>query len=294
MNTVDMHIHSEFSADGELPVAEILSLAQIKGLNTVAITDHNSVKGIEAAVHYGEQANVAVIPGIEIDCEYRSVHLHLLGYFIDWKKKEFSDLEQNVHAQELSAFPEMIKKLRAAGIEADVDEVLSFSAGKNPCGELIAEVLLCKENAGENPKLRPYLPGGERSEMPYLNFYRDFFAQGRVAHVPLQYMQLKQAVELVKSSKGIPVIAHPGENLRSNMDMLDELIREGVMGIEVFSSYHTPAQAGFFYEIAKRKELYISCGSDFHGKNKPGISIGDCDCACEISPMGWLANRKRS
>ena len=290
MNSVDLHIHSEHSADGELSVQKILSAAKIRGLSAVAITDHNSVKGISAAVRFGRQLNVAVIPGIEIDCVYQSQPLHLLGYFIDWERKEFCELEQNIHAQEMAAFPKMIKSLQTAGIEVDMDEVLSFSAGKIPCGELIGEVLLRKDSAKENPGLRPYLSGGARNDMPYLNFYRDFFAHGQVAHVPMQYMTLKQAVELVINSKGIPVLAHPGENLKNNMDMLDGILREGVMGIEVFSSYHTPGQVDFFYKKAVDRNLYISCGSDFHGKNKPAISIGDCNCPYEFSPMEWLEN----
>lgn len=290
MNTVDLHIHSEHSADGEFSVRKILTAAKMKGLSAIAITDHNSVKGINAAIHYGRQLNVGVIPGIEIDCMYQSLPLHLLGYFVEWERKEYHDLEQNIHAQEMAAFPKMISNLRSAGIEADMDEILSFSAGKRPCGELIGEVLLRNENAKENPKLRPYLSGGARSDMPYLNFYRDFFAQGRVAHVPMQYMTLKQAVELIINSKGIPIIAHPGDNLKNNLDVLDDIIHEGILGIEVFSSYHTPGQVDYFYNKAVNENLCISCGSDFHGKNKPTISIGDCNCPDAFSPMEWLEN----
>lgn len=285
MNKIDLHIHSNHSADGELTVQEILAISKRQGLNTIAITDHNSVQGIESAIHYGNQLNIEVIPGIEIDCVYHSVNLHLLGYFIDWKRKGYLDLEQYVHAQEMAAFPKMISKLRAEGIAADEDEILKKAAGKIPCGELIGEVVLHKENAKENPRLRPYLAGGERSDMPYLNFYRDFFAQGKVAHVPLQYLQLKEAIELVKNSNGIPIIAHPGDNLKNNMDMLDDIIREGVMGVEVFSNYHTLGQIEFLYKKAVAEDLLITCGSDFHGKNKPGIMIGACNCQFEIEPL---------
>ena len=285
MNKIDLHIHSNHSADGELAVQEILDISKRQGLNTIAITDHNSVKGIETAIHYGNQLNVEVIPSIEIDCSYHSVNLHLLGYFIDWKRKEFIDLEQNLYNQEMAAFPKMIRKLRAVGIVVDEDEILKEAAGKVPCGELIGEVLLHKDNAKENPMLRPYLEGGERSDMPYLNFYRDFFAQGKIAHVPLQYLQLKEAIELVKNSNGIPIIAHPGDNLKDKMDLLDDIIREGVMGIEVFSNYHTPGQIEFFYKKAAEESLFITCGSDFHGKNKPGITIGACNCQFEIEPL---------
>lgn len=292
MNKIDLHIHSEHSADGELTVQEILNISKKDGLSTIAITDHNSVKGINSAIHYGNQLHIEVIPGIEIDCIYHSINLHLLGYFIDWKRKEFADLEQYIHEQEMMVFPKMISKLRVAGIMADEDEILKQAAGKIPCGELIGEVLLHNENAKENPRLIPYLDGGKRSDMPYLNFYRDFFAQGKVAHVPLQYFQLKEMIDLVKSCNGIPIIAHPGDNLKSNMVLLDNIIGEGVMGIEVFSNYHTPDQVDFFYEKAVAENLLITCGSDFHGKNKPGIRIGDCNFPSEIAPLKMEWSRK--
>lgn len=285
MNTMDLHIHSNHSADGELTVQEIVAISKKLGLTTIAITDHNCVTGIEAAIDCGKQLNIEVIPGIEIDCVYRSVNLHLLGYYIDWEDKAFVELTQYLHEQEMAAFPQMIKNLEDVGIKADADEIVKHAAGKVPCGELIAEVLLGKDNAKENPKLRPYLAGGERSNMPYLNFYRDFFAQGKAAYVPIRYMQLQEAIELVKKSHGIPVIAHPGDNLKNNLGMIDEIIHEGILGIEVFSNYHTPEQIQYFNDKAKVNKLQITCGSDFHGKNKPGISIGACHCHIELEQL---------
>lgn len=285
MKNIDLHIHSEHSADGELTVQEILTISKQQGLDTISITDHNSVKGIAAALRYGKELNVTVIPGIEIDCVYQGVNLHLLGYFIDWQRKAFADLEEYIYTQEMTAFPNMISKLGAAGIVANEAEILQYAAGKIPCGELIGEVVLNKEKAQENPLLTPYLAGGSRSNMPYLNFYRDFFAQGRVAHVPMQYFPLQEMIELVKNNNGIPIIAHPGDNLKNNMNLLADIIKEGVMGIEVFSNYHTPAQTEFFYEQAKAQQLLITRGSDFHGKNKPGITIGGCRCPAEFEPL---------
>lgn len=291
MKNMDLHIHSEYSADGEFTVQEIVRISKEQGLDTISITDHNSVKGITAALDYGKELNVTVIPGIEIDCVYQGVNLHLLGYHIDWQGKDFANLEEYIHTQEMAAFPKMISKLAAAGILANEEEILHYAAGKIPCGELIGEVVLNKENARENPLLTPYLAGGARSNMPYLNFYRDFFAQGKIAHVPLQYFQLQEMIELVKHHNGIPIIAHPGDNLKTKMNLLAGIIKEGVMGIEVFSNYHTPAQTEFLYEQAKTQRLLITRGSDFHGKNKPGITIGGCSCPTAFEPLALTLYR---
>ncbi|PKM49442.1 MAG: phosphatase [Firmicutes bacterium HGW-Firmicutes-7] len=274
MKITDLHIHSNYSADGEWTVCDIIDMCNKQGVKTIAITDHNCVKGIDEAMCYGKKFNIDVIPGIEIDCTYKDINLHLLGYHIDYTLNEFNALEKDIYIQEKDAALKKIAYLEKIGIGVDVEEVLKKANGKIVTGELLGEIILNKENSFENELLRPYLKGGYRSDMPYLNFYRDFFSLGKAAYVPIQYLQLKDAIELVKKSGGIPVIAHPGDNLKNNMDLIDEIIGEGVEGIEVYSNYHTADQIMFLNEKAKKNDLLITGGSDFHGKNKPGIQIG--------------------
>lgn len=274
MNSIDLHIHSNYSADGERTVFDIIDICNKQGLKTIAITDHNCIKGIQEAICYSKQFNINVIPGIEIDCTYKDINLHLLGYHIDYTLDVFNRLETDIYFQERRAAFKKINNLEKVGILLDVEEVLRKANGKIVTGELLGEIILNKENSFENELLRPYLKGGHRSDMPYLNFYRDFFSQGKVAYVPIQYLQLKDVIELVKKSGGIPVIAHPGDNLKNNMNLIDEIIGEGVEGIEVYSNYHTTDQIEYFYEKAKKNSLLMTGGSDFHGKNKPEIQLG--------------------
>lgn len=278
MNKIDLHIHSYYSDDGELSIRRILDTAKNLEMQVISITDHNCVKGNQEAIQYGKQLNIKVIPGIEIDCTYQSIDLHLLGYYINPNQKEYGELERDIYQQEQEAFFLKIDKLRNLGITVDTEMVLEKADGKIVSGELIGEVVLQQENNKNNPSLMPYRKGGKRGDMPYLNFYRDFFAQGKAAYIPLRYLPLAEAIDLVKRSNGIPVIAHPGDNLRKNLDMIDAIVKEGVMGIEVFSNYHTPSQVTFFRRKALSNKLVITCGSDFHGKNKPNIQIGMCCC----------------
>lgn len=285
MRKLDLHIHSWHSSDGELAVAEIIDIAKAKGLNTIAVTDHNCARGVPEALSYGNQTGVNVIPGIELDCVYQDVNLHLLGYHIDWKLQEFETLACDMEAQELRVLPRMVHNLRLIGIVDSEDEVLRQAEGKPPSAEMIAEILLHQPAAYSNPQLRPYLPGGQRSDKPYLNFYRDFLAPRKSAHVPQEYMRLEEAVSLVRHSGGVAVLAHPGDNLRTRLELLDDIIRVGVDGLEVFSNYHTDEQIAFFHRKAKEKNVLITCGSDFHGKNKPGIHIGDSRCPQEVDGL---------
>lgn len=110
--------------------------------------------------------------------------------------------------------------------------------------------------------------------MPYVNFYWDYFSQGKPAYIHIDFISLSEALSLIKDSGGITIIAHPGNNLKYNLNIIDELIDLGIDGIEVFSSYHNKDDINFFYNKCIINNLLISCGSDFHGKNKPKIDIG--------------------
>ena len=275
---VDLHIHSNNSSDAEFSVAEIMTQARALGIKTLAITDHNSVKGVAGAIKLGSTAGIRVIPGIEIDCAHEGVNLHLLGYNIDWNAPEFAELERKLFAKGAATLEPMIANMRALGVNVGIGEVLAAANGQIPCAEHIAEVVLHKSEAADCEILRPYLSGGERSDMPYINFYWDYFSQGKPAYVPVEFMKLTDAVKLVKATGGIPVIAHPGANLKDNPEFIDKIIAAGIEGVEIFNNYHTPEQQEYFAGKARQNNLLMTAGSDFHGKNKPKIQLGKYLC----------------
>jgi 3',5'-nucleoside bisphosphate phosphatase len=274
LERADLHMHSWYSLDGELSVKDLLARCQQHKLNTLSLTDHNSVKGVGEAVELAFAAGINVIPGIEIDCIYNGIDLHILGYDIKWNSKDFTSLEEDVHRRIMDAFPEMVRLLQKSGITVDADEVIALAGGKPPCAEQIAEALVTNPAYHSNSLLKPYLPGGSRSDMPYINFYLDYFAQGRTAYVKIDYMPYSQAIELIKSHDGIPIVAHPGVNLRNHESVISELLDHGAMGLEAFNNYHDYDQIEYFAGIANQRHLLLTCGSDFHGKNKPLIEPG--------------------
>jgi predicted metal-dependent phosphoesterase TrpH len=244
------------------------------GIVTLSITDHNSVSATEEALSLCSESGIEYIPGIEIDCAYDGTDLHLLGYHIDWKSKVFDSLEAVIEKRILDAIPQMIANLAKEGIEIDIDQVFEKSEGKPPSAELFAEVLLGNKDSLSNDKLAPYMEGGDRSDMPYINFYLDFFAQGKPAYVKIEKMSFHDAIKLVLSHGGIPIIAHPGMNFKGKEEKVLELFDLGAKGWEVFNNYHDPNQMQYFAGIAVEKAAFMTCGSDFHGKNKPLIDIG--------------------
>ncbi len=276
MNKVDLHMHSCFSDDGELSPEEIVSIAIEKGMDVISITDHNSVKGVQRALDYSKDKKIKVIPGIEIDCTYNDINLHLLGYNIDFTNECFNRLEEDILNQEKASAIQKIQKIKeVTNLELDTDEVLKRSNNGIVTGELIAEVLLENLQNRKSPILKPYVEGGDRYDMPFVNFYWDYFSKGKAAYVPIEFISLKEAIDMIKRTGGIPVIAHPGNNLKDNLEIIDDLIDEGILGIEVYSSYHTDEQIDYFFNKAINSNLLITCGTDFHGKNKPNIFIGE-------------------
>ena len=271
----DLHIHSIHSNDGEYSIPDIITKCIENGVETFSITDHNNVGGAREAMQLSADIEeVEFIPGIEIDSNYRGTDLHLLGYQVDLRSGDFDALMKKVRQRHMDAIPQMISKLEQLGIVIDGDELMKKSGGEPPTGELFAELLLQKPDQHSNPSLLPYLPGGERSDMPLINFYLDFFAQGKPAYVKIDHLDFKDALDLVRSNGGIPIVAHPGLNLKDREELVNELIDAGAAGLEVFNNYHNNKQVSYFAELTIGRGALMTCGSDFHGKNKPLISVG--------------------
>lgn len=274
MNKADLHIHSHYSNDGELSIAELVKKSRENDLKILSITDHNKVGGIREALELCNQSGIRFIPGIEIDCNYKGTDMHLLAYQMDWLSQEIIDLEAKTEQVIMEALPLMIRNLADAGIEIDGEELMEKSMGKLPAPELFAEVLMGNPDYHHNPLLQPYLPGGERSDMPYINFYLDYFAQGKPAYVKLEMMDFSVALKLVKRNGGIPVVAHPGLNFKGKEEQMEELLDLGAEGLEVFNNYHTKNQMAYFASLSQSRGNLMTAGSDFHGKTKPLIELG--------------------
>ena len=159
------------------------------------------IHSVGEAARLARERGIGFVPGIEIDCNYRGTDLHLLGYGIDWESADFARLEEEVAAKVTASFGGMVDNLLKLGFSVDADAVLAAAGGGLPTGELIAEVML-SDAKYHTPPLRPYMEGGARSDMPYINFYLDYFAQGRPAFVPVEYMDYRDALKLVRDNGG--------------------------------------------------------------------------------------------
>lgn len=271
---IDLHMHSLYSDDGEFFPEYMIELGEKEGLEVMALTDHDSVKGVDEMIKYGKERGIKVISGVEIDCVYKGINLHMLGYGIDYKRKEFFEIEEEIFQKEMAIAKIKIKKLKDnTDLIIDEEKIFEIAGGKIVTGEIIGEVVLGEKKNRDNPLLKEYFNNRAKSDMPFVHFYWDFFSQGKIAYVPIEFRPMTEIIKLIKESGGVAVLAHPGNNFKNNLEIVDNIIEEGIDGIEVFSTYHSPEEIEYFYNRAEKNNLLMTFGSDFHGKNKPHIRL---------------------
>ncbi|AZO95386.1 PHP domain-containing protein [Halocella sp. SP3-1] len=273
---IDLHMHSIYSSDGEFHPCKLLEIAKENNLTAVALTDHNTVAGISEAIAAGKHLGIEVVPGIEIDSQFRKYSIHILGYYFDINDDKLNNLLTELNSLYYGLAQKRVTKLTELGFDIDYQQVLDYAVDL-PVGVVIAEALLKNKKNFNHPLLKPYLTG-EKSKQPYFNFHLDFFSRGKAAYVHFKSISSKQVIKLIKGLGGIPVLAHPGYSFNyqneNDLTALKELIAEGLVGIEAYSSYHKQNEINEFEQIGKDNSLIITAGSDFHGKLKPEISMG--------------------
>lgn len=275
MKKFDLHMHSSYSKDGELTPYELIQNAKKQNLELVALCDHDCIKGVKEMMEEGQKEGIHVVPGIECSTLFEDNECHLLGYNIDLTSDYFKGLQEKVGSLSENAFHERVVKLeKKYPIKIDEEQVKKDANGKNPW------FIMCKR-IFENPEyqniedFKDYIPGGKRDEPAPVNFYWDKCQPGSDLYVRVEYPSFEESVKKIHEAGGIAVIAHPFKTFYEREDLLVKAIQAGIDGIEVYSNYHEDFHNEYYERMAKKYNLLITCGSDFHGKNKPKIVMGE-------------------
>lgn len=293
----DLHMHSGYSEDGEFTPYELIQQCAEKNIRMMSITDHNCAKANAEAAEAARKKDIIYIPGIEIDCTFRDTNLHMLGYGIDYLSNDFEMIEKNIDSQNFDASLDKLAATQELGFY-HITENDMWKLSKNNywqgtwTGEMFAEVLLTMPEYADHPLLKPYRPGGERSDNPYVNFYWDFYSQGKPCYIQIDYPAIEEIIDIIHRNNGVAVIAHPGINFKGKDSLFEDILSLGVDGVEAFSSYHSPKQAEYYCRIAQAKNIFSTCGSDYHGKTKPLIEIGQHNCPVPDADMICQLNAK--
>ncbi len=257
MSRIDLHLHTTHS-DGSQTPAEVVRLAHEAGVSALAITDHDITTGLPEAIAAGQELGIEIIPGIEISSRHGESELHVLGYFIKWQDAQLNERLMTLRESRHRRNPKIIELLQAAGIDITYDEV---RAGSDSVGRPhIARVLMDKKVVTTAKEA-----------------FDRFLAEGKAAYVPRDLPAPVDAIRWIKDAGGLAVLAHPTwvKTTEGTLtDLARQLKEQGLDGVEVHYSTHTPRQTRTYLSLAKQLGLLVTGGSDFHGMTKPDIEVG--------------------
>jgi 3',5'-nucleoside bisphosphate phosphatase len=259
MSRLDLHLHTTHS-DGSFTPTEVIDLAHKAGVTALAITDHDITTGILDATLAGQEYGIDVIPGVEISSIIGTSELHILGYFLDYHDARLRERLARLRDSRHRRNPKIIERLQAAGIDITYEEVRALAGTDSVGRPHIARVLMEK---------RVVASAKEAFDL--------WLADGRPAYVPRELPTPSDAMQWIREAKGLPVLAHPTwvKPTDSTLtDLVRQLKADGLDGVEVHYSTHTPRQTREYLALAKQLDLLVTGGSDFHGLTKPDIDVG--------------------
>lgn len=264
MDYIDLHVHSNVS-DGTLFPKEIVALAAKKGLKAFALTDHDTVLGVEEAIDAANELKkngiqLEVIPGIELSASYHGQDIHILGLYVDYRDPDFLSILDDIMKEREERNIKMCQNLQNAGINITMDALREDNK----------DTVITRAHFARFLKEHGYCKTTDDAFKRYLDSSGPYY-------VSRKYMNPIEAIKLILRAKGIPVLAHPllyklpPEELST---LISQLKEAGLVGIETFYSNNMGCDESNVRKLARIHDLVMTGGSDFHGNNKPLIDLG--------------------
>ncbi|MBW6520246.1 MAG: PHP domain-containing protein [Desulfoarculaceae bacterium] len=256
--SIDLHTHSNFS-DGTMTPTELVALARHKKLSALALTDHDTMAGIEEAVLAGAQMGVEVVPGIEISVNHAQVEYHILGYWADASHSVLASALSRLQGARAERNEKILEKLKGLGIPVTAEELQVVSEQGQTGRPHIARILV------------------ERGVVKTMReAFDQFLKKGEVAYASRFSYDAAEAVALIRQAGGLTVLAHPAQNdpeLTRLPAVLAALVPAGLDGIELYYPTHSHKIKKKLRELADQHDLLLTGGSDYHGEVRPGTSL---------------------
>ena len=273
----DLHTHSVFS-DGTLTPTQLVELAEEIGLGAVALTDHNTVLGLPEFLAAAEGKAVKAIPGVEFSVDYLDRELHIVALYIQPEHYNAAmEVAQRLNENKRKSNLDLITNLNKAGYDISYEKIKASMPAGEPNRALIAAELTRLGYTSSNQD------AFDRLLSPKHGFYH-----------PPKRIDAFELIRFVRELGAVPVWAHPFLHLKEEAQVrafLPQAVEAGLMGIEVRYSLHTPEQTALAASLAEEYGLLPSGGSDFHGANKPAISLGSGTGSLEV-PLSWSEDMK--
>ncbi len=260
-NRFDLHSHSLVS-DGTYTPTEVVETAAAAGVRLLALTDHDNIGGVAEAVEAGNRIGLPVLPAVEMDNEWRH-ELHIIGLDIDPNNPTLLKCLEIARERREKRNHIIYAKLKDAGY--DVEERINRPATRTTKLH-IAQALVGLGVAAD-----------------VKDAFAKFLRPGQIGHYTEKRFSPKQVIDMIHIADGLPILAHPCHIRDNPHALVRELTDLGLLGIEAYYPSSSQRQTEMFVSLAHQLGLMITCGSDFHGANRPGVMLG-----CSWRPVADL------
>ncbi|MCH7564144.1 MAG: PHP domain-containing protein [Gemmatimonadetes bacterium] len=252
---LDLHVHSTAS-DGTVAPAEVVRLAAQGGLDVIAVSDHDSVAGVQEAREAARSYSIQIVPALEVSSTSSEREIHILGYFVEPEADSIAAHQERAGRVRNERMSEMVGRLNSAGVAVTMDDVLEFSGGPPT---MIGRPHLAKA----------LVQRGHVATVP--EAFERFIGDGMDAHVPTRLADPAEAIQLIEAAGGIAVWAHPPQDLLQ--DLLPGLVNAGLKGLEIYRPKARADQVLVMERAAAEAGLMVSGGSDWHSPES-GTALG--------------------
>lgn len=259
MSFIDLHVHTTAS-DGTFTPEEVVKLALERQLSVLAITDHDTVSGVEEAIVTAKGHDITIVPGVEISCFYDKTEIHMLGLFIDWRNETFAKNLEEMREHRKDRNERMVVRMNEDGIPVTLEK-LQFE-GK--------DTVITRAHFARFLEQEGYAKSKDEA-------FKKYVREGCPYYLPREYIPYETAIDWIHEAEGLAILAHPylyGFKEHKVRKMLEDLKEAGLDGLEAYHSSMNQGQSNLLREYGKRYNLLISGGSDFHGNNKPYVHLG--------------------
>jgi predicted metal-dependent phosphoesterase TrpH len=253
----DLHVHSTAS-DGSLSPVDLVSLALGRGVDVLAIADHDSVEGISSALEAAAGTPLVVVPAVELSAVYGDRDIHLLAYFVDHTSPGLLAHLEDLRESRMRRAESMVAALNQAGYAVGLDDVLALSNGGAVGRSHVARALV---DAGHADTIA--------------DAFSSLIGRGRPFYMRKDARSPVDVLRTILESRAIPVLAHPGVSHAA--DLVPGLVAAGLRGLEAYHADHTHDQRDRLVALAHRFGLLVTGGTDYHGPGAPNPDLGTTD-----------------
>lgn len=260
---IDLHSHTTAS-DGQHSPEELLALARQAGVTVLAVTDHDTVAGLQRAEAAAAAQGITLVNGIELSAFVHGKEVHILGHFLDRADPRLATFQERLSHERRTRMEQMVQNMRGLGYPVSMAEVEALAGGAQLGRPHLARVLVEK---GFTTSVK--------------EAFDRWLGDGKPGCVPRFKLSAEEAISLIRGAGGVATVAHPAVSRIDKYD-LTEMTGQGLGGLEVEHSDHDPGTRRRMLEWATSLDLVPTAGSDFHGeKIAPGRDLGTASMAQE-------------